>query len=48
MDEQNRASTTSLSYVSSEDVETLCHNIKQPGGAAAGDSGGANFRHMIS
>ena len=30
------------------DVETLCRNIKQPGGVAAAPAGGANLGHIIS
>ena len=37
-----------LHYLTDTDVETLCKNVKCPGGVAAGNGGGANLGHMIS
>ena len=38
----------SLHYLTDTDIETLCKNVKHPGGVAAGDGGGANLGHMIT
>ena len=37
-----------LCYLTDTDVETLCKNVKHPGGVAAGNGGGASPGHMIS
>ena len=38
-----------LRYLTDTDIETLCKNVKCPGGGvAAGNGGGANLGHMIS
>ena len=36
-----------LCYLTGNDIETLCKNVKHLGGVAAGN-GGANLGHMIS
>ena len=36
-----------LQFLMDKDVKTLCHNIKQTGGAAAGGVAGANLGHNI-
>ena len=38
-----------MSYVlKGGDVETLCKNVKCPGGAAGGDNRSANLGHLVS
>ena len=48
VDEQEINSIEVLRFLMDADVETLCHNIKRPGGVAAAPAGGANLGHMIS
>ena len=37
-----------LCFLMDGDVETLCKTVKCPGGAAGGNSRGANFRHLVN
>ena len=37
-----------LCFLKDGDVETLCKNVKCPGGAAGGNNGGANLGHLVS
>ena len=37
-----------LCYLTDNDIETLCKNVKHLGGVAGGKGGGANLGHMIS
>ena len=48
VDEQEINSIEELCFLMDANVETLCQNIKQPGGVTAAPSAGANLGHMIS
>ena len=48
IDDQGINRLHELHYITDTDVETLCNNVKRPGGVAAGNGGGANLGHMIS
>ena len=48
VDEQEINSIEELRFLMDTDVETLCQNIKRPGGVAAAPAAGANLGHMIS
>ena len=37
-----------LCFLKNGDVETLCKNVKCPGGAAWGNNQGANLGHLVS
>ena len=37
-----------LCFLKDGDVETLCKNVKPPGGAAGGNNRGANLGHLVS
>ena len=47
IDDQGINRLHELCYLTDTDVETLCKNVKRPGGVAAGDGDGANLGHMI-
>ena len=47
-DEQEINSIEELRFLMDADVETLCWNIKRPGGVAVAPAGGANLGHMVS
>ena len=48
VDDQGINQLHELCYLTDTDIETLCKNVKRPGGVAAGDGSGANLGHMIS
>ena len=48
IDKQEINSIEELHFLMDADVETLCRNIKQPGGVAAAPAAGAHLGHMIS
>ena len=48
VDDQGINQMHELHCLTNTDIETLCRNVKHPGGVAAGDGGGANLGHMIS
>ena len=48
IDEQEINSIEELRFLMDADVETLCRNIKRPGGVAAAPAAGVNLGHMIS
>ena len=48
VDDQGINRLHELCYLTNTDIETLCKNVKHPGGVAAGNRGGANLGHMIS
>ena len=48
VDEQEINSIDELHFLMDADVETLCRNIKRPGGVTAAPAAGANLGHMIS
>ena len=48
VDDQGINQLHELHYLTDTDVETLCKNVKRPGGVAAGNGSGANLGHMIS
>ena len=37
-----------LCFLKDGDVETLCKNVKRPGGAAGGNNRGASLGHLVS
>ena len=47
VEEQEINSVEELRFLMDADVETLCRNIKRPGGVAAAPAAGANLGHMI-
>ena len=48
VDDQGINQLHELHYLTDTDVETLCKNVKCPGGVAAGDGSGANLGNMTS
>ena len=48
VDDQGINQLHELHYLTDTDIETLCKNVKHPGGVGAGNGGGANLGHMIS
>ena len=48
VDDQGINRLHGLCYLTDTDIETLCKNVKCPGGVAAGNGGGGNLGHMIS
>ena len=46
VNEQGINNLIELRFLMDKDVKMSCHNIKQPGGVAAGDGGGVSLGHI--
>ena len=48
VEDQGIETLDDLCFIKDGGVETLCKNVKHPGGAAGGNNSGANLGHLVS